>query len=85
MKPPATGITVDVSTLHPESDNDPTTITKWCGRQQGKVVKLVDSGDDRYPHDPAVCLEIAGEDGTLYAWFLTSDIWAGMLVPSPVI
>ena len=77
MKPPVIGTIVDVPTLHPESDYDPIIKKKWCGKQRGTVIELVESGDYCYPDDPLVCLEIAGEDGTVYAWFLARDICAG--------
>ena len=78
MKPPAIGTTVDVPTLHPTAGYDPT-MEKWCGRQRGRVIELVEPGDYDHPDNPLVCLEIVGKDGTLYAWFLASDISAGTI------
>lgn len=78
-KPPVIGSMVDVPTLHPESDYDPVIKNKWCGKQRGLVIELVESGDYDHPDDPLVCLEIVGEDGTRYAWFLASGIRAGEL------
>ena len=43
------------------------------------MVELVESGECRDRDDPLVCLEVAGEGGALYAWFLASDIRAGAL------
>ena len=79
MKPPAIGSLVNVPTLHPSAVYNPADREEWCGRRQGRVIELVESGDYDYPDDPLVCLEIGGRDGTLYAWFLLSDIHAGII------
>ena len=79
MKPPGIGTMVDVPTLYPSAGYDPATMKKWCGKQRGSVIELVESGDYDHPDNPLVCPEIVGEDGTLYAWHLASDIGAGTL------
>ena len=79
MKPPAIGTVVDVPTLHPSAVYDPADREEWCGRRRGRVIELVESGDCCHPDDPLVCLEIGGRGGTLYAWFLASDIRAGTI------
>ena len=79
MKPPAIGTMVDVPTLHPSAVYGPTDREEWCGRRRGRAIELVGSGDDDYPDDPLVCLEIGGRNGTLYTWFLFSDIRAGTI------
>ena len=79
MKLPAIGATVDVPTLHPSAGYDPSVMEKWCGKQRGRVIELVESGDYDCPDNPLICLKIDGEDGASYAWFRASDIRAEAL------
>ncbi len=79
MKSPAIGTVVDVPTLHPDSDYAPVIKRKWCGKQRGTVIELMEPDKHYYPDDLLVCLEIAGEDGTKSAWFRTSHIRAGTI------
>ncbi|MDE0373241.1 MAG: hypothetical protein OXI73_11950 [Rhodospirillales bacterium] len=76
MKPPAIGTTVAVPALHPSSVYGAAIREEWSGQQKGRMVELVDWN---HPHDPLVCLEIDGEGGKLFAWFLTSHIGARTL------
>ncbi len=79
MDPPAIGDLDDVPALHPSSPLGAAIREKWGGGQRGRVVDLIDTGDCDNPDDPLACLEIAGEDGALHAWFLASGIRAGTL------
>ena len=79
MKPPAIGIRVGVPKLHPSAHYDRATMEKWHGNQRGRVIELVESGDCDHPDNPLLCLEIVGEGGPLYAWFLASDIDSGTI------
>ena len=79
MKPPAIETIVDAPTLQPSAGYDSANMKERCGKQRGLEIELVESGNCDHPENPLVCKELAGEDGTLYAWFLASDIRAGTL------
>ena len=78
LLPPEIGSMVDVPLLQSSSPYQDNGYKAWPDGTRGQVVELM-MDDPNDPNDPHVCLEIDGEDGVLFGWFLLSVIRAGRI------